>query len=214
MVYIEIKTINGRKYRYLRRAVRVNGKMKKISLKCIGPVNPIYKLQNKRKSNASIYLRQISENEKISLEKALHSNNAFVKDRAKIISLSSEKLSAVAIALKVGCEARKVRMAIKAFNNEGLKALERKKAKGAIPKFTEYDKKAILIHFSKEPREFGVPISAWTIPRFGDHLRKSGIAKISNEWVRQILLKAGAKLTKSKRWQYSPDKNFLRKKEE
>jgi len=179
----------------------------------LGAVNPIYhKKVRKMKTNASIYARQPLENEKISLEKALHSSNAFVKDRARIILLSSEKISPVAVALKVGCEVRKVRVAIKAFNKDGLKALERKKAKGAVPKFTEFDKKAILLHFSKSPAEFGYPLSAWTIPRFAEHLRKNG-TNISNEWVRQILLKAGAKLTKSKRWQYSPDKNFLRKKE-
>lgn len=215
MVYIEIITIQGKKYRYLRMSVRVGRKMKKITLRCLGAVNPIYhKRVRKRKSNASIYARQITENEKIELTNALRSSNVFVRDRAKIILLSSEKTSPVAIASKISCESRKVRMTIKAFNKKGLKALMRKKAKGAIPKFTEHDKKAILLHFSKNPREFGYPISAWTLPRFRNHLiEKKVVSSIGYETVRQILLNAGAKLNKSKRWQYSPDKNFLRKKE-
>ncbi len=53
MAYIEIKTINGRKYKYLRRSIRVNGKMKKISLKCIGPVNPIYQIQRSVLNNSN-----------------------------------------------------------------------------------------------------------------------------------------------------------------
>lgn len=214
MVYIEIKTINGKKYKYLRRAVRIEGKIKKISLKCLGPVNPIYRVRIKRKINASIYVRSMTKEEKEKLSQALYSSNAFVRDRAKIISLSSEKKSAVAIALKVGCEARKARIAIKAFNKNGLKVLQRKKAKGAEPKFTKEDKMVILIHFSRNPKDFKIPISYWTLPKFRGHLIDSKVVEsISIDTIRRILLKAGAKLTKSKRWQYSPDKNFLKKRE-
>ena len=215
MVYIEVKTINGKKYKYLRKAVRTEGKMKKITLKCLGPVNPIYRVMKRRKTNASIYVRSITTEEKARLSQALHSSNAFARDRAKIILFSSEKISAVAVAMKISCEARKVRMGIKAFNREGLKALERKKTKGAEPKFSKEDKLAILLHFSKEPREFGLPISSWTLPRFRQHLLKTNVvSEISIETLRQMLFKAGAKLTKSKRWQYSPDKNFLKKREQ
>ena len=76
----------------------------------------------------------------------LHSGNVFVRDRAKIILLSSEKTSAVTIAFKTSCDIRKVRTAIKAFNKNGLNALQRGKAKGVIPKFTESNKKIILMH--------------------------------------------------------------------
>lgn len=212
MVYIEIKKINGKKYKYLRKAVRIGEKIKKITLKCLGPVNPIYRVKNKRKTNASIYVRSITQEEKDKLSQASHSSNVFVRDRAKIILLSSEKLSALAIALKVSCEARKARMAIKAFNKKGLKALQREKASGAKPKFSKEDKLAILLHFSKKPKEFGLHITSWTLPRFRKHLlERNVVSSISVETLRQILFKAGAKLTKSKRWQYSPDKNFLKK---
>jgi len=214
MAYIEIKEINGKKYKYLRRSIRVNGKMRKINLKCLGPVNPIYRVRNKRKTNASIFVRGISEKEKEKLSLALHSSNAFIRDRARIILLSSEKLSAVAIALKINCEARKAREAIRAFNKTGLKALERNKAKGAEQKFSKEDKMAILLHFSRSPRDFKIPVSYWTLPRLRKHLIESKVVEsISIETLRQILLRAGAKLTKSKRWQYSPDKNFLKKRE-
>lgn len=212
MVYIEIKIINGKKYKYLRRAVRTEGKIKKITLKCLGPVNPIYRVRNKRKTNASIFVRSIAKEEKEKLSQALHSSNAFVRDRAKIILFSAEKMSAVAVALKINCEARKVRIAIKAFNKKGLKALQKNKAKGAKQKFSKEERLAILIHFSRNPRDFKIPISYWTLPRFRKHLIDSKVVdSISIETIRQMLIKSGAKLTKSKRWQYSPDKIFLRK---
>ncbi len=103
-------------------------------------------------------------------------------------------------------------MAIKAFNKKRLRALQREKAKGAEPKFTKEDKMAILIHFFRSPRDFKIPISYWTLPKFRKHLIDSKVVdSISIETLRQMLIKAGAKLTKSKRWQYSPDKNFLKK---
>lgn len=216
MVYIETITIQGKRYKYLRMSVRVGKKMKKITIKCLGAVNPIYHKQiRKRKSNASIYVKPLVENEKASLEKALHSGNVFTKERAKIVLLSAQRNSPTQISEKIDCEVRKVRKAIKAFNSEGLKALDRKKSKGTKPKFSEYDKKTILLHFSRNPKDFKIPISYWTLPRFRKHLMdKKIVDSICIETIRQILVGAGAKLTKSKRWQYSPDKNFLRKREQ
>lgn len=215
MTYIEIKLIKGRQYKYKRKCIWKGGKSKNITMKYLGPVEPVHGIRKKRKTNASVYVRPFREKEKIEIIKALSSSNTFTRDRAKMVLLSSEKFFARQIAEKTGCEARKVRLAIRIFNQEGLKALERKKAKGAEPKFTDWDKKSVLIHFSKGPREFGYHYTEWTLPRFRKHLmEKNVVDSICIETVRQIIVGAGAKLTKSKRWQYSPDKNFLKKREQ
>lgn len=211
-LYVRVKVFDGRVYRYLVRGIRINGIVKQKVVKYIGPINPIYKIKKKRKSNASVFVRVLTEKEQSELTDKLHSNNVFVRDRAKIILLSSEKTSAVAIALKTSCDIRKVRAAIKAFNKKGLGALQRRKAKGAIPKFTESTKKIILMHYSRPPREFGCHFTTWTLPRFRKHLIECKVVdSISIETVRQIIMKAGAKLKRSKRWQYSPDKDFVKK---
>lgn len=215
MTYIEVKKINGREYKYLRKSVRTGEKVKKISLKCLGPVDPIYRVKKKRKTNASIYTRQLRDNEREELEKTRHSSNVFIRDRSKILLLSGDRMDPMAITRKIGCGIDKVRIAIKEFNKVGMEALKRNKAKGAEPKFTDLDKKAILIHFWKSPRDFGYHYTSWTLPRFRKHLIDRGVVKsISIEGIRQLLLKSGAKLTKSKRWQYSPDKNFLKKRKQ
>lgn len=211
MSYIEIKTIKGRKYKYLRKTMRDGNNMKHITLKYIGPVDPINKVR-KYKTNASLYVRHLIEEEKLELNKSVKLNNNFVKDRARIILFSSEKYFSEQIADKIGCEARKVREAIKAFNKNGIASLQRGKAKGAIPKFTESTKKMILMHYSKPPREFDHHFTTWTLPRFRKHLIEcKAVDSISIETVRQIIMKAGAKLKRSKRWQYSPDKDFVKK---
>ena len=213
MTYTRIKTINGKSYKYLVAGKRVEGNVQQKVVKYLGPVNPIYKIGNKRgKTNASIYVSSLTEHEKNELGRATKSSNAFVRERSKIILLSSQRLFAKQISHKLSCEARKVRKIIKDFNNKGLDVLQRGKAKGAIPKFTDITKKVILMHFSKKPVEFGLHFTTWTLPRFRKHLIDYKVVEsISIETLRQILMKAGAKLKRSKRWQYSPDKDFHKK---
>lgn len=212
MSYIEIKNIAGKQYKYLIKSMREGNKIKKVFVKYLGPANPIYKTGKNRKTNASIFARKLSDEEKSKFKLALHSSNAFTKDRAKIVLFSSERMPPSEISKKINCDVRKVRRAIIDFNRGGLKALEKKKAKGAKPKFSEIEKKIILIHFSKNPKDFKVPISYWTIPKFTKHLIDSKVVdSISQDTVKRILKNAGAKLERSKRWQYSPDKNFLKK---
>lgn len=213
MAYMEIKTIGGKKYKYLRKSVRKGRRVIHATVKYLGPVDPVYKIGRRRaKSNASIYVRALTGEEKEALNKAAKSGYAFTRDRAKIILLSSERMFAKQIADKLGCGARKARAAIKAFNEHGLKALERKKAKGAEPKFTPQIRKNILESFSKEPKEFGYVFTAWTLPRLRKHLTETKVVEsISIERLRQILNASGAKLKRSKRWQYSPDRDFLKK---
>jgi len=213
MTYIEIKTLNGKQYKYLRKTVRNGKKMNHITLKYLGPVNPIYKIGKKRsRTNASVYVRTITDLEKGKLKAEAKSSNSFTKDRAKIILYSSQRLFAKQIAEKISCKERKVRAAIKDFNNKGLQALQRGKAKGAMPKFDNVKKSIILMHFSKKPSDFNLHFTTWTLPRFRKHLINYEVVEyISIETLRQILMKAGAKLERSKRWQYSPDKDFHKK---
>lgn len=213
MTYIEIKTLNGKQYKYLRKTVRNGKKMNHITLKYLGPVNPIYKIGKKRsRTNASVYVRTVTDLEKEKLKAEAKSSNSFTKDRAKIILYSSQRLFAKQIAEKISCKERKVRATIKDFNNKGLQALQRGKAKGAMPKFDNVKKSIILMHFSKKPSDFNLHFTTWTLPRFREHLINYKVVEcISIETLRQILMKAGAKLERSKRWQYSPDKDFHKK---
>jgi len=81
-----------------------------------------------------------------------------------------------------------------------------------MPKFDNVKKSIILMHFSKKPSDFNLHFTTWTLPRFRKHLINYEVVEyISIETLRQILMKAGAKLERSKRWQYSPDKDFHKK---
>jgi hypothetical protein len=213
-MHYETYTIKGRKYKYEVENYR-EGKQIKHKKKYIGPVEPINKMERKKGGGrkAKLFVRELTEDEMESLEKATKSSSAFTKDRARIILLSASKINAIEIAKRSANEIRKIRAAITSFNNMGLAALQRGKAKGAIPKFSDATNSIILMHFSKQPKDFGLHFTTWTLPRFTKHLIDYKVVEsISIEKVRQILDKAGARLKKSKRWQYSPDKEFYKKK--
>ncbi len=215
MAHIEIYKIKGRKYRYEINNYRVGTKVKH-KKKYLGPVEPV---NNRKNPNAgrkpAIFIKAIKDEEIKLLELAKRSNDAFTRDRAKILFLSSQKNSSKQIAAKLTFDERKVRAAIKDFNSKGLESLQRRKAPGAIPKFTPTIKQVILMHFSKEPRSFGEAFTTWTLPRFKKHLIEYNVVEnISIEQLRQIIYQAGGKLKRSKRWQYSPDKEFGKKNNE
>mgnify|MGYP001471429951 CR=1 FL=1 len=215
IAYIRIKNIHGRKYKYLVTGKRINGVVQQKVVKYLGPIEPIYLIQKKRKSNASLFVRQLSEQEHQQLTKVKKSGNIFSRDRAKIILFSFEGFSSLLIGEKLSYDVRKVRTAIKEFNKKGLQALQRGKAKGAIPKFDKVKRSIILMHFSKEPRSFNYHFTTWTLPRFRQHLIDYNVVdSISMERLRQIIMQAGGKLKRSKRWQYSPDEEFDKKNKE
>ena len=211
-MFERIKTINGKEYRYLVKNVRVGKSVKQKVVKYLGPVDPIYKTGISRKTNASIYIRSPDTMELKILKKATKSNIAFTRDRAKILLLSAKGFFAGQIADKIGCDARKVRKAIKAFNEKGLNALQRGKAKGAKPKFTREQRAEMLMIASTEPQKLDLHFTSWSLPKLKRHFIENEIVdSISIESIRQLLKSEGIKLLKSKRRQYSNDPDFAKK---
>ena len=213
MTHTEIYTIKGRKYRYEITNYRVGNKIKH-KKKYLGAVEPVNKRRNPNAGRKpTVFMRKITPDEVEALETAKKSSKAFTRDRAKILLFSAERFSVKKIVEKISCENRKVRNAIKEFNKKGIASLQRGKAKGAIPKFDNAKKKNIMLHFSQKPSEFSHHFTTWTLPRLRKHLIDYNIVEsISIERLRQILMESGAKLERSKRWQYSPDKDFHKKK--
>ena len=212
VTYIEIKTIHGKKYKYLRKSIREGKKVRHVTIKCLGPVEPIYKTGKSRKTNASVYVRSLEQDEIQFLKKATRTSNAFTRDRAKILLLSSEGYFSRQISEKIGCDARKARNAIKAFNEKGLKALERGKAKGAKLKFTKEQRAEMLGIVSTDPEVLGLHFTTWSLPKLQKYFIENGIVdSISIESIRQFLKSEGMKIKKSKRFQYSNDPEFAKK---
>lgn len=212
MTYTEIKTIHGRKYKYIRKSIREGNKVRHITIKCLGPVDPIYKTGKSRKTNASIYIRPLKQDEIKMLKKATKSSDAFKRDRTKILILSSKGYFAGQIAKRIGCKVRKVRKTIKSFNKIGLKSLKRGKAKGVKPRFTKEQRAKILQIVSTDPTTSGLPYTTWSLRKLKKYLIDQNIVDyISINTIREILKSEKMKNKKSKRFQYSNDPEFAKK---
>ncbi len=213
MTYIEIKTINGRQYKYLRKTIKIGERVVHTNVQYLGPVNPAYKYnKNPRKTNASIYIRELSTSEYNELKKLTKSKYGFTRDRARILLLSSEHLISKQVAEKVSCGVRKIRNAIKAFNGKGMKALERGKARGSLPKFTVEQRAKMLKIASTEPHKLGLHFTTWSLSKLRNYyIKESIVESISQESVRRLLKEEGMKIKKSKRFQYSNDIDFDKK---
>lgn len=212
MSYIRVKLIGGKGYKYLVVGKRIEGKVLQKVVKYLGAVNPIYKVGCKRKPNASKYVRPLTNIEEKSLKKAVKSTDTFIRDRAKIILLSSKRFFSKQISEKIGCDVRKVRNAIGGFNLRGLSALVRGKAKGAKPKFTKELRARILEVASTDPLKLGLHFTTWSLPKLRHYLIDKGmINRICVESVRTILRRENTKWRKSRRWQYSNDPEFAKK---
>jgi transposase len=213
-MFERIKMIHGREYRYLVSTEREGCTVKQKVVKYIGPVDPVYKkgLKKKRESNAWLFVQEINTEEMKLLEKAQVSPSAFTRDRARIILQSMKGMSCNQIAEKIGCEARKVRNAIKAFNQQRLKALNRGKAPGAKRKLSKEQKVQVLMIAATEPKKLNLHFTTWSLQKLQQYLMNQGVVdSISIETIRCLLKQERMKLRKSKRFQYSNDPLFAKK---
>ena len=206
--------IHGRKYRYVVRNERDGNAVKQKVVKYLGPVDPVYTkdLKKKRRSNAWLFVREIHDEEKTLLETAQISSFAFTRDRARIILQSMKGMPCNQIAETLCCDARKVRNAINAFNQQGLKSLNRKKAPGAKPKLSKEQKAQVLMIAATEPAPLNLHFTSWSLQKLQQHLINQGVVdSISIETIRCLLKQERMKLRKSKRFQYSNDPLFAKK---
>ena len=127
MVFEKICIVKGRKYKSLVVGYRdENGKVRHKVIKYLGPVERVNKKRTGSGKKSTLKVGEISQKEKIFLEKAIRHSKSFVKDRARIITLSSEGHSVSSIYQKLKFDKKKVGEIINGFNKFGLKIFERK----------------------------------------------------------------------------------------
>jgi transposase len=163
-----------------------------------------------------IFVRAMTEQERKRLEEGLRAKKAFVLRRCQILLASSRGQRAPAIAEAVGCDDETVRAVIRAFNERGVEALERKSTR---PEHTQAafspeqaERLKELLH--RKPREFGKPTSLWTLELAAEVSFAQGLteAQVSGETIRATLKRLGVSWKRAKQWITSPDPAYVRKK--
>ena len=163
-----------------------------------------------------LLVRSITDDERKQLEAGLRSKDAFVLRRCQILLASARGGHAPAIAQAVGCDDETVRDVIRAFDKEGLAALQAKSRRPhhiqAAFSPEQVERLRELLHAS--PRDFGKPTSVWTLELAAEVSFEQGVTavRVSDETIRATLVRLGVKWKRAKEWITSPDPEYVRKK--
>ncbi|MGH2514765.1 MAG: helix-turn-helix domain-containing protein [Ktedonobacterales bacterium] len=163
-----------------------------------------------------IFLRELTEEERGTLEQGLRSSDAFVLRRCQILLASTRGARAPQIALQLGCDDQTVLNALHAFNAQGLAALRKGSTRPhrTRPAFAPEHAERLRVLLQRSPRAFGKPTSVWTLNLVAEVSVEQGLTpvRVSDETIRQTLQRLGINWKRAKHWITSPDAGYARKK--
>ena len=162
------------------------------------------------------FVRPLLDSERQAIQTGLRSPDAFILRRAQILLASADGRSPTQIADCLSCATQTVRNAIRAFQAAGIDCLKQRSHRPASA-HSELDGIACerlraLLH--RSPRDFGKPTSLWTLALAAEVAFAEGITArpVSDETIRQALLRLGVGWKRAKARITSPDPAYLRKK--
>ena len=163
-----------------------------------------------------LLVRTLTDDERAALKAGLRSPDAFTLRRCQVLLASSEGAWPAAIAARFGCASQSVRNAIRAFAAEGLDCLRPKshRPRTVRPELDDAACQRLRSLLHRSPRDFGKPTSLWTLELAAEVAHAEGITTrhVSDETIRQALLRLGVGWKRAKAWITSPDPAYLRKK--
>lgn len=169
-----------------------------------------------RSMKPTLYVREISEEERKTFEAGLRSSDAFVMRRCQILMSSDRRESVSIIASQLGCSKEIVRKVINGFNQKGLEILKRgsKRPHRISRAFDEDQAKRLQEMLRHTPRKYEKDSSLWSLELLAEVSYEEGIteSKVSHEAVRQALKRLGIKWKRAKHWVTSPDPHYEHKK--
>jgi len=188
VAHIEIKKINGREYRYERLNYRIGAKVKHKN-KYLGPVSPIRARRKSSGRKSSVFVRQLNEKEEQDLIQKQKDPKAFVRDRAKIFLLSADGKTPKQIAEQLKRDYARTLKIINNFNKHGFDVLTPGKITGRPRRITSEQEKDIVETALKTPNEVNLPYNNWTCRLLALWFEQKHKQKISDERVRELLIK-------------------------
>ena len=164
-----------------------------------------------------IFVRSLTEAERDRLEAGLRSTDVYELRRCQILLASDRGEWAPRIATTLGCDDQTVRNVIREFERDGLDACLRRGSNRPHTIHAKVDGVATeqlraLLHQS--PRTFGQPTSVWTLALASEVACAEGITpeQVSDETIRQALLRLGVRWRRAKQWITSPDPEYAQRK--
>jgi transposase len=163
-----------------------------------------------------LYVRELTKEEKVALQKGLRSSDAFTVRHSQILLSSAEGQSARVIAEQLHCSDQCVREAIHAFHGEGLKSVARKSTRPHSATFS-FDEQALqrlpdIVNTS--PRRYGHAHSLWSLERLAATCYAEGLTKrlVNINTMSEALKRAGIDWQRARRRMNSTDPAYEVKK--
>lgn len=208
-MYIEVKTIGGRKYRYERVSIRTGDKVRHTS-KYLGPVAPVNKKKNPNAGRKpTLKTREMSQEEKVFVVKSVKHSESFVKDRVKIVELSSQGNSVKQICQKLKFDKKKVGEIINGFNKLGLRIFVRRKGTGRPRRITKEQRAKIIEWLNTHPEKLNLHFNNWSRNKLAQFAKQNNL-QMSPSQIGRIISQDEIKYKTKRSKMYSNDKNFLR----
>ena len=163
-----------------------------------------------------LYVRSLTDDERVVLRDGLRSPDAFVLRRCQILLASAERTAVPDIAGALRCNRQTVRNAIHAFTAHGLTVLLPGSSRPHTihAAFAGPGAEALRDLLHRSPRDFGHPTSVWTLELAATVSFAEGLTttRVSDETIRATLARLGVRWRRAKQWITSPDPAYVRKK--
>ena len=212
MAFEKICIVKGRLYKSLVEGYRDSeGKVKHRFIRYLGPVNPTNKIRKNPNAGRkpALEVKEISQEERNFVVKSLKHSESFVKDRARIIGLSSEGNTVKEICQKLKFDKKKVGKIINQFNNFGLRIFERKKNTGRPRRITKEQRAKIIEWLNTHPEKLELHFNNWSRDKLSQFAKKNNL-RVSPSQIGRIIEQDEIKYKTKRSKMYSNDKNFLR----
>ena len=149
----------------------------------------------------------MSSEEINTIARAFKDSRSFVKDRAKIIKMSSEGETVKEICQKLKFDKKKVGEIINQFNRDGIKILVRKKSSGRPRRITKEQRAKILQWLNTHPENLELHFNNWSKNKLSQFAKQNDL-QISPSQIERIINQDETKYKTKRSKMYSSDKIF------
>jgi transposase len=164
----------------------------------------------------SLYVRNLNESERTTLEAGLRSQDGFRLRRCQILLASARQEKPQQIAKQIGCTAQTVRNVIHDFTARGLACLVEGSHRPVRvePVLTAAKREQLQTILHQSPRSYGKAQSQWTLKLLAEVCQEQGLseAQLSAPTLLDAVKRLGSSWRRAKHWIVSPDPRYELKK--
>lgn len=162
--------------------------------------------------NSSRFVRGLTPEERAFISKRVKSTDRNIRDRTRVVDLSSEGYSVPQIMEELKRDRNYVLRWIDRFNNEGIEGLETKKRSGRPKVYMGTEEQKVITLINTRPVDLGLHFNTWDISKLQRYFNERG-DMISWSTIKRILKKNKIRLKNAQKWMTSNDPYYQSKKE-